>query len=94
MFLLDPDKVLTRKELLENIFKNRLSPSQQAQCLRETEARGLTYMDLLRELAASHDATMTDPVKREEWLKISEEMDRRRAMPFGPDPLLEHDGDA
>jgi hypothetical protein len=98
-FLFDPDEGLTREvptreELLDHIFKNRFSPSQQAQCRKDAEARGLTYMDLMWEIAASHDATMADPVKREEWLKISEEMDRRRVMPFGSDPLLEQDGGA
>jgi hypothetical protein len=31
---------------------------------------------------------MADPVRREEWLRISEEMDRQRAMPFGADPSV------
>jgi hypothetical protein len=94
MFLFDPTEGLSREEYLENIFKNSFSPSQQAQCRRDAEARGLTYMDLMREVAASHDAMMADPVEREKWFTISEEMDRWRAMPFGPDPLLKQDGDA
>lgn len=87
-YYLHPSDALTREELLKKIWATRLSPAQQAQCLKEAEARGLTYMDLMWELAASHDAVMDDPVEREEWLKIHEEIEAQRAMPFGPDPLL------
>ncbi len=87
MFLLDPDEVLSREELLQKIWATRLSPAQQTQCLQEAETRGLTYMDLMRVVAASHDATMADPLKREEWLKINQEIESQREAPYGFDPL-------
>jgi hypothetical protein len=62
----DPDGLFTREELLAKIWAERLSPAQRAQCLAEALARGVTHMDLMRGEAARHDATMADPVQREE----------------------------
>jgi hypothetical protein len=52
------------------------------------DEQGLTLMELLRAIAADFDAAMADPVRREEWLSLNEELDRQRAMPFGSDPRL------
>ncbi|UVT18994.1 MAG: hypothetical protein H8K03_14410 [Nitrospira sp.] len=49
-------------------------------------------MDVLRDIADDYDAAMADPVQREEWQRISQEMDEKMAMPFGPDPRRGADG--
>ena len=62
----DEDALLTREELLEKIWATRLSPAHRTKLLAEALARGVTYMDLLREMAAEHDAAYDNPVQREE----------------------------
>jgi len=89
----DQDGLLTREEQLEKIWAERLTPAHRAQCLAEALARGVTYMDLMQEVAAEHDAAMADPVQREKWLRISQEMDERRATPLGRDPVPGKDGE-
>ncbi len=79
---------LSRDEVLQKTFDERLTPEQQANARRAAEAKGISLMDLLREVANEYDAAMADPVRREEWLRRSQEMDDKQAMPFGPDPRL------
>ena len=93
MFLLHPDDaLLPLDELLEKIWQERLTPAHRAQCLAEAQARGVTYMDLMREEADRLDADMADPIEREKWLRKCEDMHRWRAMPYGPDLLRWKDG--
>jgi hypothetical protein len=91
--MFDPDSLLTREELLQKIWAERLSPAHRAQCRAEATARGVTVMNLLREEAARHDAAMEDPIEREKWLRINRKMYQRDAMPLGRDPLFEKGGE-
>ena len=72
----------------------QMTPPQRARVQEKAEARGCTWQDLIRETFEQYDTMMEDPVKCEEWLRTHEQMERRRAMPFGSDPLLEQDSDA
>ena len=89
MFLLDPDEVLSREELLQKIWHVRFTPAMRAKALAIAQARGCTWQDLVRESFEEYDAMWDNPVERDEWLRTHEEMERRRAMPYGPDPLLQ-----
>jgi hypothetical protein len=92
MFLLDPSEGLSRDELLEKIWQVRFTSADRAKILGIAESRGLTWLEFLRETAAEYDAEMEDPITREEWWCWHDEMERRLAMPYGPDPLLRQDG--
>jgi hypothetical protein len=72
----------------------RFTQAERAKVLAMAESRGLTWLEFLRETAAEYDREMEDPIKCEEWLCWHDEIERRRAMPLGSDPLLEQDGDA
>ncbi len=93
MFLLDPTEGLSREELLQHIWYRDFTQAQREKALRIAESRGMTWIELLREVAAGYDAAIADPVQREEWLRTNEEIEHGRAMPFGGDPRLEQDGD-
>ena len=85
---------LSREEVLQNIFDVQMTPLQRAKVLQQAEARGCTWQDLFRDLFKHYDTMMEDPIQREARLRTHEEMERRRAMPFGSDPLREQAGDA
>lgn len=92
MFLLDPTEGLSREELLQHMWHVQMTPPQRAKILEKSEARGCTWQDLIRETFEQYDTMIEDPIQCEEWLQTHEEMERRKATPFGPDPLLEQDG--
>lgn len=88
MYLLDPSKNLTRDELLQNIWNVLLTPAHRAKVREIAEAHNMTPIELLRKKAAEYDALMEDPAEREQWLRTNEEIENKRATPFGPDPTL------
>lgn len=94
MYLLDPTEGLSREELLQHMWHVQMTPPQRAKVLGIAQDRGCTWEDLIRETFDQYDIMMEDPVKREEWLCENDKIERRRAMPFGGEPLLEQDGDA
>jgi hypothetical protein len=88
MFLLDPDEALSREELLQKIWHVRFTQAHRDQVLEIAAASGCTWLDILREKSEEADAVWNDPIQRVECLRKHEEMDRRLAMPYGPDPML------
>jgi hypothetical protein len=88
MFLLDPDEALSREDLMQKIWDNRLTPPLRAEVLGMAQARGCTWQDIFLDLFDQYDIMMADPSRREEWLRTHEEMERQRAMPLGSDPML------
>lgn len=89
----DSFKGLSRDEVLQKTFDERLTPDERARVLKWAEEAGVTYMDVLRDIADDYDDRMADPVQRKEVLRVTREMDEKMAMPFGPDPQLEAEGD-
>ena len=89
MFLLNPDEALSREELLQRIWHVRFTPAHRAQVLEIAATRGCTWMDILREYIEEYEAVWDNPIEREKWLRTSNEMDRRLAMPYGFDPRLQ-----
>ncbi len=85
---LDPYTGLSRDEVLQKTYADRLTPDLQAKARAIAEERGITVMDLLREMANEYDAAMADPARRDEWLRISEEMNEQDAAPFGKEQDL------
>lgn len=87
----DPYQGLSRDEIIRKTYAERMTPDLQAKARRMAEERGITLMELFSEMAAEYDRAMADPIRREEWLRIADEMTERELMPFGPDPMLQTD---
>lgn len=87
----DSYRGLSREEVLQKTWDERLTPEDQARVLKVAAERGITYMDILRYVAETYDHAMKDPAKREEFRQISAEMDQRLVAPYEPDPLLRLD---
>lgn len=89
MFLLDPTEGLSRDELMQHMWDTQLTPPQRDTILGMAQAHGGTWQELFREVFDQYDVMMRDPVKWEAWMHTHEAMERRRVMPFGPDPRQE-----
>jgi hypothetical protein len=74
---------------LENLYRPDDPLISRPRARDIAKERGITLMELFREMAHEYDAAMTDPIRRAEFLRISEEMDERDAVPFRADPLID-----
>lgn len=78
---------------MHHLWDKQLTPPQRDTIFGMAQARGCTWQELFREVFDQYDLMIEDPVQCEAWMREHGEIERRRAMPFGSDPLRGKEGD-